>query len=100
MVLGEVARLPVQVRQGGGEVDGVLAGAGADFQDVVAMGEVLAEDGEDRVAVARGGRGVRQGRGGAYFNFSSAALDEGKAGSIASAFRYAWRARTLSPFAR
>ena len=38
-----IGRLPLQVRQGGGEVDGVLAGAAADFEDAVASGEVLAD---------------------------------------------------------
>jgi hypothetical protein len=47
VVLGQVGGLPAQVRQRPGEVHGVLAGAAADLEDVAAVGEVLAQDGED-----------------------------------------------------
>ena len=58
MVVRQVGRLPLQVRQGGGEVDRVLAGAAADFQDAATRREVGAQDREDGVAVAGGGWGV------------------------------------------
>jgi hypothetical protein len=58
VVLGQVGGLPAQVRQRPGEVHGVLAGAAADLEDVAAVGEVLAQDGEDGVAVAVAGGGV------------------------------------------
>ena len=61
MVVRQVGRLPLQVRQGGGEVHGVLAGAAADFQDAATRREVSAQDCEDGVAVAGGGWGVWEG---------------------------------------
>lgn len=53
-----VGGLPGQMRQVAGEVDGVLAGAAADFQHLPAVGEDLAEHGEDGLAVSGGGGGV------------------------------------------
>ena len=61
MVVDQVGRLPLQVRQRGGEVDGVLAGAAADFEDAARVREVDAKNPKDGVAVAGGGWGVWEG---------------------------------------
>ena len=55
-----VGRLPCQVRQRRGEVHGMLAGAARDLQHDPLRGQRLAQDREDRLAVARH-RGCGQG---------------------------------------
>ncbi|CAD5267590.1 hypothetical protein BOS5A_120051 [Bosea sp. EC-HK365B] len=52
-----VARLEAQVRKGGCEVDGMLAGAAGDLQHEPLMREHFAEHGKDRLAVALCRRG-------------------------------------------
>ena len=48
----------MQVRQGLGEMHGMLAGAAADLQHRAAVGEMQAQYGEDGIPVAFAGRGV------------------------------------------
>jgi hypothetical protein len=52
-ILRSFGCLPDQARQRGGKVDGMLAGAAADFQNPPAIGEVFRQDG---IAVAGAGR--------------------------------------------
>src|SRR5690606_3668089 len=53
----KVAGVPGELRQRGGEVHGVLAGAAADLEHRVAVAEPALEHGEDRFAIAfAGGR--------------------------------------------
>lgn len=60
MMFRQVAGLPLQVWHRRREVDGVLAGTAADLEHVPALGEALAQHGEDRIAVAAGGGRVGQ----------------------------------------
>jgi hypothetical protein len=48
-----VGRLPLQVRQGGGVIDGMFAGAGRDFQHDAALRQSGLQHLQDRIAVAR-----------------------------------------------
>src|SRR6185312_13804238 len=50
-VFRTIRTLPGQLRQGGGKVHSVLAGAAADLQHAPAVGEVFAQYLEDRFAV-------------------------------------------------
>src|SRR5262249_47250379 len=58
-VLGDVARLPPEVRQIRGEVRGVLAGARADLEHHPRVPEDALQDGKDRHAVAFARFGIR-----------------------------------------
>jgi hypothetical protein len=57
-ILVAFGALPGQVRQRGGEVDRVLAGAAADLQHARPVGEAFAQHREDRLAVAIAGGSV------------------------------------------
>jgi hypothetical protein len=50
-----IGGLPLQAGQGGGVVDGMLAGAGGDLQHEAAIGQTGFQHRKDRVAVAGGG---------------------------------------------
>ena len=52
------AGLPAQVGEGGGEVDGLLAGAAGNLEEEAGPGQLLEKNGEDLVFVAGGGGGV------------------------------------------
>jgi hypothetical protein len=53
----QFAGAPGEVRQRRAEMDGVLAGAAGDLQDLAAVGEGVAQHGEDRLAVLFAGFG-------------------------------------------
>ena len=51
MVVNAIAGVPRQVLHLGGEVDGVLAGAAADFKQLAAAGKQRLDDRENRITV-------------------------------------------------
>ena len=58
MIAGQVAGMPVQVRQRRGEIHRVLAGAAADFQDLVRTGKLASQYRKDGVTVLFAGLGI------------------------------------------
>ena len=59
VVHGQLAGLPHEVRQCGGKIHGMLTGARTDFERACAIRERLAQDLQDRAAIALTGLGKR-----------------------------------------
>src|SRR3546814_8410785 len=58
-MLAALGGLPLQMRQRGAEMDGVLTRAAADFENVSAIGEMRVQHFENRIAIAITGGSVR-----------------------------------------
>src|SRR3546814_4057747 len=52
VMLAALGGLPLQMRQRGAEMDGVLTRAAADFENVSAIGEMRVQHFENRIAIA------------------------------------------------
>src|SRR5690625_3797067 len=55
-----IAGMPLEIRKGSGEKDGMLAGARGDFQKTSLRRQDFLENSQDWLAVAGGGRGMQR----------------------------------------